>query len=267
MEPMTVSVCSNAVLEVRNEGQEGNFGGRIVSFFSELGGLLHRLALRISDAAARVFDSTMSMQHTVQFAMFSVMGMQIGRSAISGVGTKMVASFEEVDRFVDLTGLLRHGPYIFKEGIDDVKKGRGFHFAGMASLIIADICTIADWFAKVGAYSLSKVAEGIGKIRAFSFVNELCLVTFIQATAVVGLSFLAADAVMSLVRGEEMTKSLFSLAHCVAEVALNAFCVAGLSNPVGHVALGLLAAGTGVAYYLYMDYHPAVSTEVKTMCC
>lgn len=232
--------------------------GRVYTIVKKGCHAITQLFGQMVDIAARVTGSAEGLQKAVQFTAFAVMANQIYSGSVGDCGTKVCDSMNKVDSFIDLTGICRDLPaFLNGSAQEDIAKGHKFAFMSKVSLFLADIGSIGLWLGEVGVINLGKCAASIGRLPIFSLVQKISLLAFTRTVAMFGFGFLGINALIRLGNGENVTTHLLTLTQCVAEVALKTFLIAGCVNPVTHVALGLVAAGFGLASFIYGEYHPA----------
>lgn len=152
-----------------------------------------------------------------------------------------------------------------------VRKVSYFDVVAHVALAIADVGGAVLWLEELG-FALSKAVNAIGNVRVFRFVPLIPLGTIVTGVVGVGFAFLGADALWRLGKtfvtdevdpnaNPKRIKALLDLGWCAAEVVGKIIVVAGALSlipaapPVVIAALGITAAGFGLASFAYGVYN------------
>ncbi len=173
---------------------------------------------------------------------------------------------------LDVTGVLDTIPDAITFFTTPFKKKNACKLAGSALLLSADIGGVVLFLDDIKVLELGRIAMNIGRSPVTQQAVKTALGTVVKSIVGVAFAFFAVDAAIHLATAKNKTqriKSLLELAWCVSEVALKAFTLfapaiftaVGLAAAVpvasiaGPIALGLIAAGLGLAAFIYTYTH------------
>lgn len=129
---------------------------------------------------------------------------------------------------------------------------------GNILVTLADFGGVVLWLNELKIIQLAKWGASLGKQAIFSPLVRFGLTRILGVVGGAGFVFLGADAVYRMATAKnkyQFGKACFDLAWSVSEIALRVFILAGCTNVPGLVTLGILAAGTGIAAFLYGYYY------------
>lgn len=176
-----------------------------------------------------------------------------GISFKGGASTSLAAASEMADTvqiFADVDYFVNQK---YKE-----KGETAFTIAGTFSILAAEVGGVALWLGQLGVINLAKISESIGRIPVIGVVSKVALGSIAKGFAVVGFTFLGADAVYKMTKsqtGVQRRQSILDLARSVAEVAFGVAILAGaftgVAGIVAFAVCGVITAGIGVVRYLH----------------
>lgn len=234
--------------------------GHLYSLFHQMGAAIAHVARKVLNAGHRVFKAVFdgvnricgdveALQQAIKFTASAMLGFALYGKPLNN---PMVESFGVVDDVIDAAGVLRDVPYFVASDdavkdknvpkyADDMKNGHKTKVIGKAAMLIADITGTIFWLGNMGV----KFA------RRASMIGSISLLTVTRSFVAVGFTMYALDAIIHLIKREDVLKHAMILCASIAEIGLKTIALTSAACPVGVATLGLIASGTWLTIHLW----------------